>query len=600
MRNIKEFIKKNGIYILILLCLIFGLSSLLFRNATLDDDLYLWETNIMSQALAKGQWIGDYGVGTHGFLFKLPVALIFLLTGPSLEIATVWNVLIACASLYIFYLILKQYFKKEEIALGGVFLLFTSFQFFLHVPTYMREIPVIFSLLLFLYLILNKKSYWLAGLSLLLIFDAKEYVLLMLLPGIIFYILWKEKGATFWVSVKRYITSFVKLFLPTLVFLLLMIFTRIVPVNIYALSLVPGVTESGIQYQLKHFDSDVSTTNRIEEGAPSIQEDIEHEQSLLLKGWGVFKSYFGKLLYPRTFSFISVPKVIVFPSIFASIFLLKKKVKKKDFFYVFAFCIFVSFLIVFFLRASFDRYILPILPVIFFFYIFFLKDLVKERKKYILVVCISALLACGGMFFEVDYVGIKIVLNILIILSYIIYLLYYRKIKNLIYYIIAFVGAITFGVAAFFFVANGQIHYYMLWGKDFEVKKVISYFDEDERILLNDTGWDMLPKVYRGDNQWSAEWKMELSQWVPRKKYLKNFNTVNTFGMFGKKISVIKDFVLSSDIQKVGLVISELPEYTFPYQDKLEEFEQAEWLELSNVVKLKNKSLYIFNVVDYE
>ena len=595
-----KYLKKNGIYILILLCLIFGLSSLIFRNATLDDDLYLWETNIMSQALAKGQWIGDYGVGTHGFLFKLPVALIFLLTGPSLEIATVWNVLIACASLYIFYLILKQYFKKEEIALGGVFLLFTSFQFFLHVPTYMREIPVIFSLLLFLYLILNKKSYWLAGLSLLLIFDAKEYVLLMLLPGIIFYILWKEKGATFWVSVKRYITSFVKLFLPTLVFLLLMIFTRIVPVNIYALSLVPGVTESGIQYQLKHFDSDVSTTNRIEEGAPSIQEDIEHEQSLLLKGWGVFKSYFGKLLYPRTFSFISVPKVIVFPSIFASIFLLKKKVKKKDFFYVFAFCIFVSFLSVFFLRASFDRYILPILPVIFFFYIFFLKDLVKERKKYILVVCISALMAGGGMFFEVDYVGIKIVLNILIILSYIMYLLYYRKIKNLIYYVIAFVGTITFGVAAFFFIANGQIHYYMLWGKDFEVKKVISYFDEDERILLNDTGWNMLPNVYRGDNQWSAEWKMELSQWVPRKKYLKNFNTMNTFGMFGKDISVIKDFVLSSDIQKVGLVVSELPEYTFPYQDKLEEFKQAEWLELSNVVKLKNKSFYIFNVVDYE
>jgi hypothetical protein len=43
--------------ILISLCLIFGLSSLLFRNATLDDDLYLWETNIMSQALSSGQWI---------------------------------------------------------------------------------------------------------------------------------------------------------------------------------------------------------------------------------------------------------------------------------------------------------------------------------------------------------------------------------------------------------------------------------------------------------------------------------------------------------------------------------------------------------------
>jgi 4-amino-4-deoxy-L-arabinose transferase-like glycosyltransferase len=169
-----------------------------------------------------------------------------------LEIATVWNVILTCASLYIFYLILKKYFKKESIALGGVFLLLTSFQFFLHIPTYMREIPVIFSLLLFIYLILNKKSYWLAGLSLLLIFDAKEYVAVMILPGIFFYILWKEKGTTFWESVKRYISSFIKLFLPTLVLLLLMIFTRVVPVNMYALSLVPGVTKGGIQYQLKH------------------------------------------------------------------------------------------------------------------------------------------------------------------------------------------------------------------------------------------------------------------------------------------------------------------------------------------------------------
>jgi len=600
MKNIKEFIKRYGIYILISLCLIFGLSSLLFRNATLDDDLYLWETNIMAQALSSGQWIGDYGVGTHGFLFKLPVALIFLLTGPSLEIATVWNVILACASLYIFYLILKKYFKKESIALGGVFLLLTSFQFFLHIPTYMREIPVIFSLLLFIYLILNKKSYWLAGLSLLLVFDAKEYVAVMILPGIFFYILWKEKGTTFWESVKRYIFSFIKLFLPTLVLLLLMIFTRVVPVNMYALSLVPGVTKGGIQYHLKHFDTEVSTINRIEEDAPSIQEDIDNEQSLLSKAWGIFKSYFGKLLYPRTFSFISVPKVIVFPSIFTSIFLLKKKIKKKDFFYVFLFCIFVSFLVVFFLRASFDRYILPILPVIFFFYIFFLKDLVKEKKKYIFTISITALLTAGGMFFEVDYVWIKVILNILIILVYIVYLLYYKKINNLIYYVITFVGCITFGVAAFFFVANGQIHYYMLWGKDFEIKKVVSYFDENERVLLNDVGWNMLPMVYRGDNQWSAEWKLEFSDWVPRKKYLKNFNTMNTFGMFGKSIESIKSFVDFADVGKIGLVVSNLNGYTFPYQDMLEEFKHAEWLELDEVVSLKNKTMYIFNVIEYE
>ena len=106
--------------------------------------------------------------------------------------------------------------------------------------------------------------------------------------------------------------------------------------------------------------------------------------------------------------------------------------------------------------------------------------------------------------------------------------------------------------------------------------------------------------VYRGDNQWSAEWKLEFSDWVPRKKYLKNFNTINTFGMFGKSIEDIKNFVDFADVEKIGLVVSNLDGYTFPYQDKLEEFKQAEWLRLDGVVSLKNKTMYIFNVIEYE
>ena len=115
MKKLLRFLENKGIYLLIGLCLVLGLSVLPFRNATLDDDLYLWETSIMTEALSRSEWIGDYAVGTHGFVFKLPVALVFLLTGPSLEIATVWNILLACVSLYLFYKILKEYFKNKLI-----------------------------------------------------------------------------------------------------------------------------------------------------------------------------------------------------------------------------------------------------------------------------------------------------------------------------------------------------------------------------------------------------------------------------------------------------------------------------------------------------
>ncbi|HQJ73740.1 MAG TPA: hypothetical protein PLW74_02540, partial [Candidatus Dojkabacteria bacterium] len=81
---------------------------------------------------------------------------------------------------------------------------------------------------------------------------------------------------------------------------------------------------------------------------------------------------------------------------------------------------------------------------------------------------------------------------------------------------------------------------------------------------------------------------------------LKNFNTMNTFSMFGKSIESIKSFVDFADVGKIGLVVSNLEEYTFPYQDMLEEFKKTEWLELDEVVSLKNKTMYIFDVIEYE
>ena len=70
--------------------------------------------------------------------------------------------------------------------------------------------------------------------------------------------------------------------------------------------------------------------------------------------------------------------------------------------------------------------------------------------------------------------------------------------------------------------------------------------------------------------------------------------------MLFRSIESIKSFVDFADVGKIGLVVSNLEEYTFPYQDMLEEFKKTEWLELDEVVSLKNKTMYIFNVIEYE
>ncbi len=488
MKKFLRFLESKGIYLLIGFCFVLGLSVLPFRNATLDDDLYLWETSIMTEALSRGEWIGDYAVGTHGFLFKLPVALVFLLTGPSLAIATVWNIILACISLYLFYKILKQYFPKGIYPFLGTLLLFCNFQFILNLPTYMREIPVLLGFLVVLYTLIKQKSYWLTGLAMLLVLDGKEYVLFMIAPALAIYVIVKEwKGfnlRTIWETFK----GGMQMFLPTIVFFIIMIFTSIIPVNMYALSVIPGVTEGGVEYQIDHFSVEKATTNRIEEDAPEIQKDVPIEKEEVKSVFGVIMSYLGKILYPRSFSFISIPKMIFFPAFLTSILLFSKFFKKKDYTFLSLALILWSYILVFVLRASFDRYLFPILPVVVYFFVIFIRDLVKERKKFLFVLGITTVLAFLGLFFEVDYIALKVILNVVILLLYIGYFLFYKKVRLMPMILFVALSTITFSVIAYFFYANGQLYYYRLWGNDYEVKKVIEYFEEDENIMINDPG----------------------------------------------------------------------------------------------------------------
>jgi hypothetical protein len=568
-----------------------------FRNATLDDDLYLWETSIMTEALSRGEWIGDYAVGTHGFLFKLPVALVFLLTGPSLAIATVWNIILACVSLYLFYKILKQYFPKGIYPFLGTLLLFCNFQFILNLPTYMREIPVLLGFLVVLYTLVKQKSYWLTGLAMLLILDGKEYVLFMIAPALAIYVMIKEWKGFNLRTILETLKGGVQMFLPTIVFFIIMIFTSIIPVNMYALSVIPGVTEGGVEYQIDHFSVEKATENRIEEGAPEIQKDVPIEKEEVKSVFGVIMSYLGKILYPRSFSFISIPKMIFFPAFLTSILLFTRFFKKRDYTFLSFALIFWSYIFVFVLRASFDRYLFPILPVVVYFFVIFIRDLVKERKKFLFVLGITTVLAFLGLFFEVDYIALKIILNVVILLLYIGYFLFYKKIKLMSTILFVALSTITFSVIAYFFYANGQLYYYRLWGNDYEVKKVIKYFEEDENIMINDPGWNMLINVYRGDNRYDPEWKWEFQEWVPRKDNLKSFERHSAFQPIGISIANDVRSVENYDIDKVALIVSRLDEYSLTYEHKLERYKGADWLVLEEVISLKNKDLYIFDVI---
>ena len=288
--------------------------------------------------------------------------------------------------------------------------------------------------------------------------------------------------------------------------------------------------------------------------------------------------------------------MIFFPSFLTAIFLFSKKLKKKDDVFTSFALIFFSFITVFLLRASFDRYLFPILPVVIFFFLIFIKDVVKRKKEFLIIVSVTSLVSFFGLLFEVDYLWIKVALNIVFLLFFTLYYIFREKIKNLHFYLLTTIAILTFSVVAYFFYANGQLYFYRLWGKDYQAKEVVSYFNNDERIMLNDPGWDILIKVYRGDNQYNPEWKWELEEWVPRKEKLKMFEKFTSYDIYGKPLRYDVESIKKYDIDKIGLIVSNIDGKPFPYQERLADYMVAKWLEFDEVVNLRNKDLYIFNV----
>ena len=157
-----KFINRLAIGILLLFLFAY-LFLAVFRAPTADETLYLLETLLMSKLISNGEWIGNYGVGVHGFLFKLPVALLFLVTGPSIFVATVFNIFLWVGAGWLFYKSLCRFFENRWWALAGLFLFFASLDPRL-APTFLREHALILCTVLLIGAVLDRRKGWLIGL----------------------------------------------------------------------------------------------------------------------------------------------------------------------------------------------------------------------------------------------------------------------------------------------------------------------------------------------------------------------------------------------------------------------------------------------------
>jgi len=602
-KKFKGYFQNVELYLLVTLILIFILhfSLSIFSYPTTDGSYYLLETSNMADILSNGQWIGNEAVGLHGFLFKLPVALLFMLFGPSVFIGNISNVILATASSYLFYRILEKYFDEIHFKIIGIIILVTSYHFVITSSSFLREIPVLFSFLLLLYLLINNKHKLLVGLSLLLILDAKEYVFFILMPGFLLWLLYshffKKKDMKIVIKINDFFKNCLFYFSPSLLYLLFMFLTGLVPINMFT-AYILGTIEKGFSPLANSF---------LQIGAHGGTSEKELAQSIISKFISekiLINNYLFKFFLPRMVSFLSIPKLVVVPALITSwISFFKKNTELKEDSKLYFFLLW-SYFLIFYLRTSHGRYLLSISPVIIIFFLQFLRNINNNRKNTIIIL-ITFFFITFGFLFEFKYLLIKISLNI-VLMALLSIFLFNNVIKHLkkerTYLLFGIIlGFFTFStaLAASYFLEEGQLRNYLIHGSNGEIYKISKKINNDSKIWTN-VGYSIdlrLFKFYRKERIETPEWNWKLKSHNPKKSMLKHHPSEKTFSFVYDNMNDFKEKLFEKDVDWICFLYSTNLKRSYHNQEQINMVQSQKFLKLTDIMEIKNKKVYIFKVI---
>lgn len=596
LEKIKE--KKLTFYLLILVICVF-LVQLFFRYPMHDETYYLRETVLLSKLISTGEWFGNYGVGLHGFLFKLPLALIFILTGPNVIVATIYNYILAGICAFVLFKIGNLLFKNSTLSLFAVLLTVFSFEFIRSTPTYLREIPSLLSVLLFLYFYIKGCKNWLLSLSLLFVLDAKEYMFLIIGAGYTLseiIILLREKDF----SLKRiigFILNQIIVYSLSLIYIVLMFTTSIIPLNTF-IAVILGITEKGQTWNAVQFSTVTALTNNLNSG------DVKEIGKLVYTGTNEFISliysilniiigYIGKFLYPRSFSFLSIPKIILIPSLVGAFYAFKDYFLKSDRKMIIFNTIFV-FMFIYFIRNSQGRYLFTISPLIFISLINFVFVAKKNIKVGLYTILFAWIFEALGLYFEVTWVIPKMIASLILLISFLFVILNIkenRKIftKVVFVFILPFLMISSASSLAYSY-SQGQIFHSLKFGREFESKEIVKNMNNSDIYILNDVDTNKLIQFYLKDYFVDPNWKYSLKKSIPKSPLLETLGE--------KKIFLLNEYELikklKEDNAKLVIFKSKYSKIKFENQDLADSLLNNKEYKLEKQVDLKGKIMYIF------
>lgn len=598
-------------YVLTFLFVVGSIILLTFRDAVNDETIYIHETFLMSELIKNGIWFGDYAVGLHGFLFKIPPAIVFMFTGVSVFILTLYNILLACFALYVFYKFLKEAFGWRYKAIFALGLLMANFHFVISTPTYLREMPSLFVVSLLLYGIFKNWKPWVLGLIFLLLLDAKEYLFLMFGLGYFIWIIAKHFKPF---DIKKIFLESIQVYGFSLIYIILMFTTSIIPVNMFIVSIF-GLITTGTEHVVGQFAVDSATVNLLKDEEVrtifqfTITEDMHVIVQIVLGFLNTILSYIGKLLYPRTFSFIGIPKIIILPAIYMVLKILKSKTEN---FKKILPILLLTFLAIYILRASHGRYLLPIMPLVAIYFIQFLHYPFKNKKEVIRILIATFLFMSFGFYFETSYLIHKIIIETFLLLciavsvlrpfSFSIYAYSFFQKATILFCIIAMLGT-----SVLFSATQGQINNHLLFGENREINEIISVIPENKRIWINNTKSYDLFSAKMGQTYSPPEWKWELAEFLPKKDLLKTHGERFLFNDFYGHPELFFEYLDEKEIEYLVYVEPTIEEELFDYEylnfsegiKMLDFIKQEEVFVKQEVHELQNKKVYLFKV-DFE
>jgi hypothetical protein len=621
--------KNKYLLILYSYLLFLGIIQLLYLSYyTGSQAYYLRETITITECLKDFQWFGNEGVGLHGFIWKLPLSLVFIITGPSVIIAGIYKLIIGLLTIHIFYKLSILLFKSEKWSALATFFFISSYLFLRQLTLYDPDSFLVLFLLAFIYSIFLNNKYIIAIL-LLLILDSKEYAFFIVYLSMMIYIMLFDNAVisnSFLSNILFKIKKIIIISIPSFLFIFLMFFTSIIPINSFLTNFLMLKENKKNTYTIQ-LPVKPSTNIRSMNRASQIKDDelnelIKHAKNkddeeefnfnhyikasikTVFSSFPIAKDiypYFIKSLGDKIFTIFTFPKMFQVFAFFGILFIIlnKKSIFKGWYFLIIYFLIFSS---AFVLIGKMTRYYFPILPIAILFVIYFFINSKKYLKLFLFSILISLFFTYLGFIYE--SLILKEQLIIFIILFLILGLLLYPKFKikysdNVFFFFIIVFGLFTSMMQMYGNYKYDQMKMTLKYGYVMEMDRISEFIPDDQKIILLSQYGYHLVNFYERNRIEKPEWKWKLPSYIPKKQLLKTNETlIYPYSMIKNIVNdskKLKKFIVDNKINYLYYIDFEFHKNS-KYEKLINSLNNQCIIELKEKHILKSKILSIYEL----